>query len=167
MGAILAALFYSLTSSEFLSVVSSAKTDLQAEVRQAIDWIAKDVRQTNLIQINTNNPSGSHIKFKKVTGIDNSTGNYALSDNYIEYDYDAVSGDLVRNEVDDGGTILQSWVFHNITQAPFYSSQGVVLAPGDILNSKKLVVVIAGQGQVRSSLTLNFSLTGEVKIRNE
>jgi competence protein ComGC len=164
---IIGSLFLTLTTGELSSSISSEKTDLQAKVRLVMDWIIKDVRQTNLIQINTNAPSADHIKFKKVTGIDNATGNYTLSSNYIVYSYDNTLQRLTRNEVDDGGTILNSWVFSNITQSPFYSDTGVPLAPGGILTSKKLIIIILGQSQFRNSLTLNSSLTEEVKIRNE
>lgn len=162
------ALLTTLNTGEVSNSVSTAKADLQAKVRQAMDWIIKDVRQTNLIQINTNNPLGNHIKFKQVTGIDGA-GNYALSANYIEYTYNSASQQLTRNEVDDFGVPVpgSSRVFSNITQSPFYSEAGVALAPGAILVSKKLIVVISGENQVNINLTLNFSLTEEVKIRNE
>lgn len=167
---VIGALHLTLTTGEFSNSLNSAKTDLQAEVRQVLDWIVKDVRQTCLIQINTNSPSENHIKFKQVTGIDNATGNYTLSPNYIEYSYNSVSQQLTRSEVDGTGSILRSWVFNNITQSPFYTAAGVPLAAGDILTSKKLVIVIPARNPVLlrgSSLTLNFSLTGEARIRNE
>jgi len=161
------ALFITLTTGEFSNAVSSAKADLQANVRTAMNSALKDVRQTSLIQINSNAPTPTHIKFKKITGIDNATGNYSLSDNYIEYTYDPASLSLSRDEVDAGGAVLKSQVFNDITEDPFYSDTGVPLAAGGILSSKKLVVVISGQGHVRGNLDLSFSLTEEVKIRNE
>ncbi|MDP3732713.1 MAG: prepilin-type N-terminal cleavage/methylation domain-containing protein [Candidatus Omnitrophota bacterium] len=164
---VIAALFLTLTTGEFSNSTISAKTDLRAKVRRIMDWIIKDVRQTNLAEINNNNPSLNHIKFKLVTGIDDITGSYTLSPNYIEYDYNNVSGELTRNEVDETGLILQGWVFNNITQPPFYTAPGVPLVADGILASKKLVVVIVGQNQVRSSLTLNSSLTEEARVRNE
>lgn len=164
---VIAALLLTLTTGEFSNSTVSAKTDLQAKVRRIMDWVIKDVRQTNLAEINNNNPSVNHIKFKVVTGIDNITGSYTLSPNCIEYNYNNVSGELTRNEVDETGLIAQSWVFDNITQPPFYTAPGVPLVANGILASKKLVIVIAGQNQVRNSLTLNSSLAEEVKIRNE
>ncbi len=163
---VISTLFLTLTKGELFNDITSQKVDLQAKVRRILDWVVKDVRQTNLIQINTNSPSADYIKFKPVTGI-NGTGDYTLSTNYIEYSYDAASDTLTRNEVDDGGTVLNSWFFDNITQSPFYSDAGVPLAAGAILTSKKLVIVISGQDQVRGSLPLTVSLTAEVKIRNE
>lgn len=164
---IITALFLSLTTGEFSHSLSSAKVDLQAKVRRAMDWMVKDVRQTNLIEINTNNPSGNHIKFKQVRGINNATGSYALSSNYIEYSYDNITDGLTRNEVNASGSILRSWVFSNISEASFYTAPGVLLAPGDVLASKKLIITVSGTTQVRNSLNLNYSLTEEVKIRNE
>lgn len=166
MGIIMAALLSSLTKGEFASSVSMSKADLQAKIRRIMDWIAKDVRQTNLIQINANDPTGNHTKFKTVTGID-SGGNYTFSTNYTEYNYTAASDELSRHEVNETGSILQSWIFNNITQSPFYTTTGVPLAPGGILSSKKLIIVISGESQVRNSLLLNQTLTEEVKIRND
>ena len=168
LGVILGALFISLTSGDLPNSVNSAMTDLQGKVRLIMDWMIKDVRQTNLIEINSNSPSTDHIKFKKVTGIDNGTGNYTLSADYIDYSYDSVSGELTRSEIDGTtGDILRSLVFDNITQSPFYTDTGVPLVAGGILTSKKLIVVIAGQSQARHSVTLTHTLTQEVKIRNE
>jgi prepilin-type N-terminal cleavage/methylation domain-containing protein len=163
---IIAALFLTLNTGEFSNTVASTRVDLQSQVRRLIDWIAKDVRQTSLIEINNNGPSVSHIKFKKVIGIDGS-GNYLLSSNYTEYSYNSTTSELLRNELDNGGSVLRSWVYTNITQAPFYTAVGVPLVGGDILNSKKLVIVISGQSLVRNILPLNFTLSEEVKIRNE
>lgn len=170
LSAIIGALFLSLTAGDSSTTLGLAKADLQAKVRLIMEWIVKDVRQTNLAEIDTHNPSGDYIKFRKVTGIDNITGSYTLSPDYTEYNYTSVSGELRRNEVDDTGSILRSLVFSNITQSPFYTEIGVALTespnPGNILSAKKLVIIIAAQGQVRSGLVLNFSLTEEVKIRN-
>jgi len=167
---ILGALFFSLTAGESAGSLGLAKADLQAKVRLIMDWIVKDVRQASLIQINTNFPSGDHIKFKKVTGIDDLTGSYTFSPDYTEYSYDSVSGNLTRSEVDNSGSVLRSLVFDNITQSPFYTADGVSLTqspnPGNILEAKKLIIVIAAQSQVRNSRILNFSITEEAKIRN-
>lgn len=157
---ILAALLITFNIGNLSNTLSTAKVDLQANVRQIIDMIANDVRQTNLIQINTNAPSVNHIKFQQVTGIDNTTGNYTLSPNYIEYTYDTVLATLTRS------TVAGSRVFTGITQSPFYSEVGIPLAWGGILTSKKLVIIISGRSQVRGAL-IDFSLTGEVKVRNE
>lgn len=170
LGIIISALFFSLTRGEFSSAVSSAKADLQAKVRSIMDWVTKDVRETNLVQIDSNNPSVNHIKFRKVTGMDG-TGSYTFADHYIEYNYDNTSAQLTRNKIDVlTGTILQSSVFDNITQPPFKVAVGVPLeqspSAGNILFYKKLLIFIAGQSQVKNSLTLNFSLTEEVKVRN-
>lgn len=164
---IITALLFSLIAGQSSNTIGLAKTELQGQVRRVIDWITKDVRQTNLIQINSNNPSDGHIKFKAVTGINNATGDYALSTDYIEYSYDSDLKTLTRSLLDDAGAVLQSWIFNNITQPPFYSSAGVPLADGGVLTSKKLVIIIAAEKQARINLTLNFSLTEEVKIRNE
>jgi hypothetical protein len=166
-----AALFYTLNTGEIANTLSLEKINLQANLRHVIDWIIKDVRQTNLIEINSNNPSISHIKFRQVTGIDNTSGNYTVASNYIEYNYTNATFNLTRNEISATNTTLRSWAFSNITQAPFYTAPGVPLvstpgAAGNILIAKKLLLVIAGQRQARGT-ALNLTLTEEVKVRNE
>jgi Tfp pilus assembly protein PilV len=165
---LLAALFIGLTSGQLSSTVSSAKADLQGKLRLIMAWIVKDVRQTDIIEINSNVPSVDHLKFKKVTGIDNITGNYTVGSDYTEYNYNSTSGVLTRSEINGStGAIQHSVPFNNITQSPFYTAPAVPLVVGGILNSKKLIIVIAGETRVRNSLTLNLTLTEEAKIRNE
>lgn len=166
-GIILSSLFVTLNIGYLSFSVTSAKLELQSYVRATMDRLIKDVRDTNLSEINSNNPSVNHIKFRKVTGIDNNSGSYTLSSNYIEYNYDNVSGELTRNIVDVNGTILRSSLFRNIIQSPFYSAPGVPLVDNAILTSKSLVIVITSQKQAKNSLFLNFSLTEEIRIRNE
>jgi len=166
LGVLSAGILSSLVTGEFSNSVSSARIDLQSKMRRAMEMIVKDVRQTNLIQINTNTPSVDYIKFKKVTGIDDDTGSYTLSEDYIEYKYDSDLKTLTRNIVSDSGAVLASLVFDNITEEPFYTETGVPLVAGGILTSKKLIIVLSGQSRVRGALTLNLSLTEEVRIRN-
>jgi len=58
-----------------------------------------------------------------------------------------------------------------IIQTPFYtrdtSNNIVALTSGNLLTSRKLVIVIVGQKQVRGALNASFTITEEVKIRNE
>ena len=166
---VFAALFITLTTGEFSNAVSSAKADLQANVRTAVNSIVKDVRQTSIIQINNsdNNPSGTHIKFKKVIGINNTTGGYDFSGNYIDYNYDQNLSTLTRSEIDASSSIRKIQVFNDITQAPFYTAVEVPLTSAGVGSGGKLIVVISGRGHVRGGLDLTFSLTEELKIRNE
>ncbi|MCX5701913.1 MAG: prepilin-type N-terminal cleavage/methylation domain-containing protein [Candidatus Omnitrophica bacterium] len=172
MGIIFMALFLSLTTAEFSSSVSSAKTDLQAKLRLVMDLIIRDVRQTSSsegrIDFSNPPPSESYIKFVKVTGVDNVTPQiYTLTSDYIEYNYTAALNQLSRNEVNDSGSIIKSWNFTNLTQVSFYTAPGVPLAQGEIAESRKLLVNITGQTQVRNSLVINQTLSEEVKIRND
>lgn len=172
LGVVLVGLFLTLNIGQRSFSLSSAKVDLQSQVRAVINWVINDVRDTNPIEINSNDPGPDHIKFRKVTGIDNSTGNYAVTANYIEYTYNPASFTLTRSEVDPGGVVLKSIPFYEITQSPFYNGLGGVLQTGDIIRSwdtggKRLIIVISGRKQLRGSEILDFSLTEEAKVRNE
>ena len=172
LGVVLVSLFSTLNIGQTSFSLSSAKVDLQSQVRAVLNWIIKDVRDTKDTEIDSNNPTVNHIKFRKVTGIDNNTGSCTYATNYIDYNYDPVSLTLTHNEVDPTGVILKSIVFYNITQSPFYNGLGGTLQPGDIIKSwssggKRLIIVVAGQKQLRGSTTLSFSLTEEAKVRNE
>ncbi len=170
---LIAGLFYALNIGEFSGTFSSAKVQIQAEVRRTLDWIAKDVRQTvswDIADIN-NSPSSTHIKFRQVLGWDTVSETYLLSNNYVEYSFDPTLNTITRRLSDTSNTTLQTWNLSNIIQPPFYtldSSNNVVpLNSSDLLTSRRLIIKIAGQKQVRGSLNTTATLTTEVKIRNE
>lgn len=172
LGVVLVSLFSTLSMGQTSFSISTAKVDLQSQVRAVLSWIIKDVRNTKDTEIDSNNPTVNHIKFRKVTGIDNNTGSITYASDYIEYIYDPVSLTLMRNEVDATGVVLKSLVFDNITQSPFYNGLEGPLQAGDIIKSwssggKRLIILVAGQKQLRGSTVLNFSLTEEAKVRNE
>jgi len=185
LGMLFTALFQTLNVGQIANIMSSERVALQSYVRRALNWVTNDVRATNLQQIDRNNPSVNHIKFQKVTGINETdpAAPYTVnSTTYIEYSYSSATSQLTRNELStaDNSTLYRDgrpliWVFNNITQSPFYTNVTstpwvpLVSTPGDdgsIIKAKKLIIVIAGQRQARNSL-LNLTLTEEVKIRNE
>lgn len=168
---VLTALILTLTIGDFSHSVDSAKIDLQANVRKTIEWIIKDVRQTTSGEVANNAPSTDHIKFRKVESVNTTTGYYILTSNYTEYNYDSNSDTISRNLISSDGTILQSWNFSDIKQSPFHTvdSDGLVvpLNQNDLLTSRKMIVKIISQKNVRASLPLNVRLSSEVKLRNE
>jgi hypothetical protein len=169
-------LFLAWNMGEFSSSVSSTKVDLQAEVRRTMDWITKDVRQSvswEIADAVNNNPSDTHIKFRQVQGWNTTSDTYLLNGNYTEYTYNAGSNTITRRVSDASNNTLQTWNFNNIMQAPFYtrdSGSNTVPLTGhssDLLTSRRLIIVIAGQKQVRGSTNTTYALTEEVKVRNE
>lgn len=170
-GLMLAGFFYALSTGELSSTLSSAKADLQAEVRRTMDWIVKDVRQTVSWDMANNSPSDAHIKFRQVDGWDTVNNLLSMSANSVEYSYDAASEKITRKSLDSGGNVLQVWTFNNITASPFYTRDAtgsvVALNSTDLLTSGKLIASISGQKQVRGSLNTSCSLSEEIKIRNE
>ena len=168
---LIAGFFYALSTGEFSNTLSSAKADLQAQVRSNLDWITKDVRQTVSWEIANNGPSDSHIKFRQVEGWDISSGILLLSSNFVEYSYDLSLKTITRKSLDVAVNTLATWTFYNITSVPFYTLNAggaiVALNSTDLLTSRKLIVAVSAQKQVRGLLNTSCSLTEEVKIRNE
>jgi len=174
LGVLMAGFFYALITGESSWSFNAAKIEVQSEVRRAVDWIAKDVRQTRRVDIgsNTNNPSSTHIKFKKVIGYDTTGGgSVVLSNNFIEYTYDPDLKIITRTDLNTN----QTWTFRNIIQAPFYTnSSGSIIVidplnPGQdspVFQTGNLVIILTGQKQVKSGLNATYTLTEEVKIRN-
>lgn len=157
------ALLYALNTGQFSHAFSSTQADLQAEVRRLTDWVSRDARETVPYEINNNNPSQTHIKFRKVQGWNTTSEVLLWSSNYFEYTYDAASKTITRS---DGG---QTLVFNNIIQPPFYTkdtSGNTVPLSSAILDSKILIIVIAGEKQVKDALKAAYTLTAEVRIRN-
>jgi len=177
LAAILSALFLTLNVGQLSNPINSARVELQDNVRRLLYWIARDVRDTSSGEIAANSPSSEHIKFRQVQGLDTATGYYILSTSYIEYAYDAENKKITRNSLDSTGSILQSWTFENITQPPFFTrdSLGAVvpLSQSYLLSNRKLIVDINAEKSVctvrigQDCLNLAFSLTEEIKIRNE
>jgi hypothetical protein len=180
-----AGLFMSFNIGQRSSMLTSPKVDLQAKVRQVLDIICRDVRQTISWEIAdaNNNASDSHIKFRLVQGWDKDTSNISFKKEeddtdyyyYVEYTYSAGAQTITRTQtkvrVSDLAVISTSTrTFSNITAVPFYtrntSGTKVALNQADLLTSRRMVIVVMGTTQVRG-LTYQLSLEEEVKVRNE
>ena len=174
LSVILAALFLTLNTGQLSGSIGLTKLDLQANVRQAGDLIARDVRQTFGYEIadENNTPSPTHIKFRQVQGWDTVLDLPIFSSNYVDYNYDASLKRITRTILDGSGQVLETRQFNNIVASPFYAVDFVTgdilpLSANVILTSSRLVTLITGQALIRGSQALNFTLTQEVKIRNE
>lgn len=165
-GIIFSSLIAVLNVGDFSNNINSQKTDLQADIRRVLSWVTNDVRQTIVWDIAdlSNSPNPNHIKFRVVSSWDSVNNTLVLSTNYIEYTYDSTTKILTRSS---GGN---TWQFNNIIASPFFTrnSSGTVVAlnASDLLSSKKLIILINGQRQVKNNLNINLTLTEEVKIRN-
>lgn len=148
-------LFLVLNVGYLSNLIASKKIEVQEEARRTMDWIVKDLRQTEADEIKSNSPQASYLKFRIYS--DYVVPNPIWS-NYIEYSYDGTSDTLTRKDYGTNFTMI----FHNITDAPFGIDQDWIDGDED-----KLPVIISTQKPVRGSLLANFSLATEVKIRNE
>ena len=167
---IMGVLSYLLIAGESANSASAVRSELQAEVRRAVDWITRDARQAVTWELAQNTPSGIHIKFKMVQGW--SGGALQLSDYFIEYTYDSNTGVITRKKIDVAtGDLLQSWVINNIISEPFYtrdtSDNVVALNADDLRSCGKLIVDIDGRKLIKGSTYFDYSLTAEIKVRNE
>jgi len=163
-------LMASLSLGELFFPLNSANVDMRSSVSTITDWIVKDVRQAVIWDIANNNPGDSHIKFRQVNGLNTGTGEYLLSEDYLEYNYNEGLSKIIRNLVDSEGNILRSWEFNNINQAPFYTQcdeQVQVFNEDSFRDNGKLIIVISGQKQIRTGVNADFSLKVGVKVRNE
>jgi type II secretory pathway pseudopilin PulG len=149
---IMAGLFLVLDMAEFSQSATSAKLELRAELRRAMDWIIKDVRQTSAYQIANNAPTSSHIKFKVCLGHNGTS--LIWSDNYIEYTYDSTLKRITRTESASG----RSWYFNYIITEPFDVS--------GVSTNSKLIVTISGERQRQGLPDITSTLTAQVKLRN-
>lgn len=171
---ILAAILSALSIGEFSRSIGSSKADLQAYARESVDVIARDVRQTIEYEIRNNNCNSTYMKFRKVTGWDSNTNSLTFDNNYIEYDYDSATKIMTRKVIAQNGSLIETREFHDLLQPPLYTTDVngniVDLNGGDLLNSRRLVIVISSQKQAKKAeglLDIPFNLTQEVKIRNE
>jgi type II secretory pathway pseudopilin PulG len=168
---IIGGLFFAFSTGEYTSTLSSAKADLGSELRRTMSWITQDVREAVVWDIANNSPSTSYIKFRPVIGWNTASDTYYLDSNYLEYTYNADSNTITRRLSDASDNTIQTWNFNYITQPPFYtrdaSGNVVALDSSSLLNSKRMIVVLTGQKEVRGTQNIGLTLTEEAKIRNE
>ena len=173
-GLLMGSIFYLLSVAQSSRLVSTAKIEVQSEVRRAMDWIVMDVRQTVNYSIGSkdNNPLSTHIKFKKVIDYNTSGSGSAIFGDFVEYTYDPNSQTITRADLSTG----RSWIFRNIIQALFSTrllGGSIVIIdpvnPGNdspIFTTDNLIIEIRGQKQANATENVNYVLKEEVKIRN-
>ncbi|MFC1674365.1 type II secretion system protein J [Candidatus Omnitrophota bacterium] len=174
-GVIVSALLMVLTSAQLSDTIGSARVDLHAETRSVVDMVARDVRRAISWDIVNNLPDplpdppedAAKLRFN-LWALDIDTHQIVLTDQWIEYDYDSNLKRLTRIIVDQGGNILESRDFNDITEAPFYTTYTPSLKKldgGDLNSDEKLIIVISKE-KVARGRTLTHTLILEVKIRN-
>ncbi len=157
-----------LQNSEFTTGIGTAKVDLEAEVKMLTEWITKDFRRAQIVNLTNNAPGYDHLKFN-LWDCNNTTGNITYSDSYVEYSYDSTNQTLLREYYDEGTDSLFNNTFTNITLAPFYTSYTNETAYGFVENDLRmegLIIVIKKEKIVRNR-DLNFTMVERVRIRNE
>ena len=159
---IITALFLVLNIGDLSNTVSGAKLELQQEVRRAMDWMVKDLRQTDrmrLLCIDSNgnpNQQFNSLADKEVftdpvfpisTGYDGTS--IIWSSNQIGYSFDAVNKKIIRSNT------TQTWEFNNIFNLEFRK-----------ISLNLLHITISGETTARGNIRPTFNLEEEVKLRN-
>lgn len=171
LAVILAGLFLSLNIGQFSSALSIEKIKLSSDVRLAMEWINRDLRQAISwnIAATENTPSTTYLKFN-LWAWNNVTRAWDLSSDYVEYSYDPVTQRLTRTAVYGAGNTLVL-EFNNLIEAPFYTTYVAANDPENLLDpdalrtQRKLLVVLSSQRVYRGRI-LTYDIKSEVKIRN-
>lgn len=122
VGIIFAALLFTLNMGNLSSVVSGGKLEVQQEVRRAMDWMVKDLRQTSRTQLAVIDSNGNNVTFVQLlsnetfsdpefrTCFGYADGNVTWSSNQIGYSLDASNHKIIRTSSDTN----QTWEFNHI-----------------------------------------------------
>jgi type II secretory pathway pseudopilin PulG len=153
--------------------------DLQAEARSILNLIAQDMHQTSAEEAANNSPSPTYIKFRQVTGVDTTSGNYIFSPNYITYTYNSNDKKLSRIETDNGGSVIgtrefgsnsedilvKTFAFSTVNEG---TDTVVPLNQSDLSLSKKLIAAITVEKEMSGTTTkVEKSLTSQISVRND
>jgi prepilin-type N-terminal cleavage/methylation domain-containing protein len=164
---IMSALFLVLNVGEFSNTIAGAKLEVQQEVRRTMDWMVKDLRQTDRMRLLVRDVSGDPLTQNQFNSFGNdviityplfnicigySVSGNLWSSNQIGYTYDAVNQRIVRSDSGTGNT----WQFNHINSLTFTKTG---------LNS--LLIEIVGQRTAIGTIAPTFTLQEEVKLRNE
>jgi hypothetical protein len=163
----MSSLFLTFNIGQFSFPVSSAKLESQAEARNVMNWIVKDLRQAISYNIANNNATTSYLKMNLWQwNITANQWDISNTTNYVEYFYNNSSQNLTRQYTDASGNVSKL-EFNNITEAPFYTNYTAKeLDMNNLLVNRKLIVVISIEKALRGALIVPFTLISEVKIRN-
>lgn len=160
---IIGALIAVLNIGNFSNSISTAKLELQQDVRRTIDWIVKDLRQTQRTKLTVINEAGSSVLFVDLVNNeiftdpqfricqDHDGTNVIWSSNQIGYTFDALNHKVIRT--DSAGS--QSWAFNNISNLEFRK-----------IGMDMLSITVSGEKTVRGNIKPTYTLQTEVKLRN-
>jgi Tfp pilus assembly protein PilW len=166
---VMGALFLALRVADISSTTSETKIGLTQEASRAMDWMVKDLRQTNrmrLIVITALNPEGTQFngvgqvapnnlftdpRFPICLGYNQATEQSDWSDYEIQYSFDTANSTIIRTD----SSANTNWLFHNITNLEFTS-----------IGLNQMNVAISATGTARDGRALTFNLTEEIRLRN-
>ena len=168
----MAALFAALNFGNLANITGGAKLEVQQNVRRAMEWIIRDLRQTKKAKLTVYNSLGQEEtfleldsgevftkpKFEICTGYNTTTKSAKWSDegNEIGYDFDSGNRTIVRKDY----ATENEWRFNYIDDLTFARVDKA-------FNVNALSVTISGKKTARGTIEPTFNLTAEVRLRNE
>lgn len=153
-----------LNIGNFSNSISTAKLEVQQNVRRAIDWMLKDLRQSSRTRLTVTPQVGSPVsfaglpmdaiftdpQFQACQGHDGA--NVIWSSYQIGYSFDAATQKITRTNL----ATSQKWEFSNISNLEFRK-----------IGINLLRVTVSGEKTARGNIKPTFTLQTEVRLRNE
>ncbi len=161
---VITALLITLNTGDLTNKIGSARLEVQQEVRRAMDWMVRDLRQTNRVKLEVLDQLGTRKQFNLLANgetfsepLFNICTDYIdlsvqWSANQIGYAFDNINKTITRT---DYGT-TQVWQFNNIDSLTFKK-----------ISLNLLRITVSGKKTARGSIEPTFALEEEVKLRNE
>lgn len=164
---IMSALLLVLNVGNLSNTIVGAKLEVQQEVRRAMEWMVRDLRQTDRMRLLVRDVSGGPLTQNQFNSFGNgvivtnplfnicigySVSGNLWSSNQIGYTYDAVNQRIVRSDSGTGNT----WQFNHISSLTFTK-----------IGLNSLLVEIIGQRTATGTIAPTSTLQEEVKLRNE
>ena len=158
LSVVLAGIFAVLNVGQMNWNSSMSSLDLQQQVRQAMDGMSKEIRQSSFSNI-TINPDQGAINFTVPIDITTNPITYSSTINYYLND----NSQIVR-EHPSGTTKILANDISNLS----FCCVGIVAANClDYDNSTAVQIYVEGNKTVRGRTYLPFNLTEQVRLRNE
>lgn len=165
------ALFMVLNMGDLQSRIGGTRIEVQGEVRRAMDWMSRDLRQTSRGQMSVLNASAASFAglgtpevfetpdFPICTGFNPGAGGIQWSTYTISYDFDPTNQTITRTFSDPISGDVLTYRFNHINSLTFTK-----------IEEDSLEIDISGQKVAKRGISGNmtqmYNLTEQIKLRN-